>query len=81
MKSSDERRAAIVTETSDFQAYKGSDQSRQFVRMLDALIDDHLADLATVKVEELRYKQGAIAQLQCLRSVMCSHSPHLSPKA
>ena len=77
----EQRRATIAKEGAEFKQYRNSDQMRQFFTLLDALIDDHKADLVTITAEKLQYKQGAIAQLQILRDYACSDSPHISPKA
>lgn len=81
MKTPEQRRALVATETADFLMYRASNQSAQLVKFLDALIDDHLADLAIVSLDRLQYKQGAIRQLQALRDVLVMDNISLSPKA
>lgn len=81
MKSSEQRRTDIALETAEFLQYRPSTQSAQLVRLIDALIDDHLADLAIVPMERLQYKQGAVRQLQALRDVLVADNINLPIKA
>lgn len=81
MKTEEQLRAAIASETRTFQELRTNYLAQQLLALYDALIDSHLADLATVKPEHLAFKQGAIRQLVCLRAVLLDDSPHLSAKA
>lgn len=81
MRDSDTLRGAIATETRELQLLRATLPMRQLVTLIDAVVDAHLLDLATVPPDGLTYKQGAIRQLQCLRAVLLDDNPHLSPKA
>jgi hypothetical protein len=81
MRTDEELRAAIALETRELQVLRAMLPMQQLVALLDALTESHLADLATVAPEHLRYKQGALRQLHCLRAVLLDDNPHLSPKA
>lgn len=81
MRTDEQLRAAVATETREFQQYRASFQSAQLLVFLEALIESHLADLALIPPERLQYKQGAIRQLQALRAVLVDDNPHISPKA
>jgi hypothetical protein len=81
MRDSDELRAAIALETSELQMLRANLPMRQLIALFDALVESHMADLAVVDPDRLRFKQGAIRQLQCLRAVLVDDNPHLSPKA
>lgn len=81
MRTDEELRAAIALETHELQVLRSMLPMQQLVALLDALIESHLADLATAAPEHLRFKQGALRQLQCLRAVLLDDNPNLSPKA
>lgn len=81
MRTTEQRRVELLSCANAFLAYRNSDQMRCFVGLIEALLRDHMADLTNVKPEGLLFKQGAIRQLQSLRDIVCSDSPHISPKA
>jgi hypothetical protein len=81
MKTDEARRGAIIQELSELLLFRGSDSVRQLVRLLDALIEDTLADLAFVDPANLQRKQGALAQLMALRRSIVDPGDHASPKA
>lgn len=81
MRNSDQLRAAIATEVRELQLLRATIPMRQLIALIDAVIESHLADLVTVMPERLAFKQGAIRQLQCLRTVLLDDNPHQSPKA
>ncbi len=77
--SADERRARLQAATHEFLAYRGTNQTRELLCLLDALVAQYYADLATVKPDRLGYVQGALAQVLALRNLLCQDNPHLSP--
>ena len=81
MTTPEQRRDLIAAETAEFLQYRASNQTRQFLALLDAIIADHLADLVTIRAERLTYVQGAVRQLQALREVMVSGNLQRSIKA
>ena len=80
MKTSEQYRANIVQELAELRAYRTTQPVRQLLKLLDALIADHMADLVTVAPEQLQLKQGAVRQLTCLHNAICQDGPHLWPK-
>ena len=48
-------------------AYRGTDLYRHFVSLLEAVEDGYRDDLLTIEKKQLRFKQGAAAQLRALR--------------
>jgi hypothetical protein len=75
----EQRRVNLQATSTDFVAFRNSAQTRELVALLDAMIDQYHADLASVKPERLLYVQGALAQVMALRALACSDSLHLSP--
>jgi hypothetical protein len=72
MKDIEQRHAEIRTEFGDLLLYRGSEQMRNLIRLYDALIADHMAELISVKPENLLFRQGQIAQLITLRDAIIS---------
>jgi hypothetical protein len=81
MRDSEQLRAAIALETAELQMLRATLPMKQLITVIDVVVDAHLADLASIDPERLRFKQGAIRQLQALRAVLLDDNPHLSPKA
>lgn len=81
MKNEEQRREAINTELYELRLHRASEPLRQLVRLLDALAEDTLADLARVAPDQLQRKQGALAQLAALRTAIAATGDHISPKA
>lgn len=72
MKDIEQRHAEIRAEFNDLILYRASDQMRNLIRLYDALIADHMAELISIKPEHLQFRQGQIAQLITLRDAMVS---------
>jgi hypothetical protein len=81
MRTSLELRDLIAADTLELQLLRATLPMRALISLLDAVIESHLVDLATVTPDQLRHTQGAIKQLQCLRRVLLDDNPNLSPKA
>jgi hypothetical protein len=81
MRDSLQLRAAVAHELAELHQLRATLPLRQLITLLDTLIDSHLEDLTTIDPDHLRFKQGAIRQLQCLRAVLLEDHPNLSPKA
>lgn len=65
-------RAKAVDKLADLLAYRGHASFVAMVEALDALEACYAEELLTVTVEQLRYKQGAAAQLRVLRNALVS---------
>lgn len=81
MKTPEQRRAIIMQELDELRAYRTTQPVRQLLKLLDALVEEHSADLITIAPEHLQHKQGAVQQLACLHQAICHDGPHLWPKA
>lgn len=75
MRSAEQLREAINREYNDLAAY-GGPLLAQFVRLLSALHDEALADLATIPIDKIARKQGALAQLRVLHDALKDPGPH-----
>ena len=65
-------RAKAADKFADLLAYRGNGAFTEMVELLDALEACYAEELLTVTVEQLRYKQGAAAQLRVLRNALVS---------
>ena len=81
MKTPEQIRASVQATRLECAQYRDSEQSRQFVLLLDALADQYLLILATVTPDKLAYTQGALAQVVALHQILRADNPHLSPLA
>lgn len=81
LKTAEQRRASTMQELRELRAYRATQAVQQLLKLMEALIEEHNADLATVAPEQLQLKQGAVKQLTCLHRAICQDGPHLWPKA
>lgn len=81
MRTPEQRRAAILEETTALRAYRAMPQTQILIGLLDALEEDTLADLATVTPDRLLFTQGALAQVRALRVAIGTDDVHRSAKA
>lgn len=81
MRNNDQLRTLIAAETRELQLLRATLPMRQLISLIDALIESHLSDLIQVTPDRLTFKQGAIRQLQSLRTILLDDNPHQSPKA
>lgn len=51
-------------------AYRGTELYALFVRMMDSIEACYKEDLLTVKPEDLKFKQGAAAQVRSIRKAL-----------
>ncbi len=63
-------RAQLADELLNTVQYRGSDLYAQFVRLLDRIEACYCEEMLTVSVDQLRYKQGAAAQVRVLRNLL-----------
>lgn len=54
---------------------------QQFIVLLDALAEEALVGLASIKPEDLARKQGVLAQLRALHGALAQPGPDASPRA
>lgn len=78
MLTSEQIRAVIERETADLRQFRSQPPILSLDKLLEALAQDHLHALTTVSSDDLRYRQGALAQIQALRR--CIHSARDSPR-
>lgn len=71
----DQLREDVNREYQELTSYGGA-MLAQFVRLLSAMHDHALVDLATVPPEKLQRKQGALAQLRALHDALKDPGPH-----
>ena len=70
MAKSDMNRNALAEQMADVLAYRGTDMYAQFVQLLNCIEDCYRDDLLSVAEANLRYKQGAAAQVRILRDLL-----------
>lgn len=75
------RRNDIAQQVQEFQLHRSTVYTERLVRLLDALFEDTLFDLATAAPERLAFKQGALAQIRALREAVKGDDAQASPKA
>ncbi len=80
MQTAVQRRNAIQSATTEVRAYRNSQPIRLLVRLLDALMEEHCADLVLITPEALPHKQGAIRQLMSLRQALTQEHEPVCPK-
>jgi hypothetical protein len=80
MKTAEQLREAIHREYSDLAGY-GGPLLQSFVRLLSAMYEEALADLATVQLDKLERKQGALSQLRVLHDALKDPGPHATLRA
>ena len=80
MRSRDQLRSLIAEETQALRDYRAMPQTQILLSLINALIEDGLADLATIEPDRLRHKQGALAQLEALRIAVGTDDPHRTAK-
>ena len=78
MKSIEQRRADITSALDELLMYRNSGGIRELIVLLDVVIDDSLARLATVSPDNLLRQQGALAQLNALRTSIAEPGPDRS---
>lgn len=73
-------REQIAEKLADVRAYRGSDLYTHFFDLLGFIADAYDEDLRTVSLENLRYKQGAAAQVRLLRESLIDGTAGDIPK-
>jgi hypothetical protein len=74
----EQRRARIHADTLALREYRAMPETKLFIALLDSLAADILEDLATVQADQLKFKQGALAQVRALRLAISSDDPDQS---
>lgn len=77
----EQRRARIHVATLAVREYRRMPGTKLFLELLDSVADDLLEDLAVVSADQLKYTQGALAQVRALRLAISSDDPEQSARA
>lgn len=80
MRTAEQLRDDVYREYNELAGY-GSALLAPFVRLLSAMYDEALDDLATVPIDKLARKQGALAQLRALHDALKDPGPHATLRA
>ena len=81
MRTHQQLRAAIADNTTAIREYRAMPQTQILLALFDALAEDVLLELATVKPDLLLYKQGQLSQLRALRDAIGTDDQHRTAKA
>lgn len=80
MRDPEQRRAAIAAESAALLEYRAMPETRILLALLEALAEDYYAELATIKADQLAFKQGALAQVNALGNMIRANSMHRSAR-
>ncbi|ATQ79224.1 hypothetical protein CR152_32125 (plasmid) [Massilia violaceinigra] len=78
MRAPEQRRVAIASGSAALLEYRAMPETMILLDLLDALADEYYAELATIKVDQLAFKQGALAQVNALCDMLRTNSVHRS---